>query len=61
MELTILKMLSKWVVANKEPVYTKIVYIECDEADEAMEILQQLNGKPYEVIHAFQRTRERLS
>ena len=61
MELTILKMLSKWVVANKEPVYTKIVYIECDEADEAMEILQQLNGQPYEVINAFQRTRERLS
>jgi hypothetical protein len=60
MELTILKMLSKWVVANKEPVYTKIVYIECDEADEAMAILQELNGKPYGVIDEFHRTRQRL-
>jgi hypothetical protein len=53
-------MLGKWVVANKEPVYTKIVYIECDEADEAMAILQELNGKPYGVIDEFHRTRQRL-
>jgi hypothetical protein len=60
MELTIQYLMNKWVVTNKQPVFSKIIYIECDEADEAMEILQQLNGKPYEVIDAFHRTRERL-
>ena len=60
MELTIFSFAGKWTVANKTPVYSKIVYIECDTGDEAMEILQQLNGKPYEVIDAFYKTRKRL-
>jgi hypothetical protein len=62
MELTIVKSAwSMWGVTNKHPTYSKIVFIDCDTSEEAMEILQQLNGKPYEVIHAFHRTRERLS
>ncbi len=62
MELTIVKSAwSMWGVTNKYPTYSKIVFIDCDTSEEAMEILQQLNGQPYEVINAFQRTRERLS
>jgi hypothetical protein len=61
MELTIVNSAwSKWGVTNKHPVFSKIVFIDCDTSEEAMEILQQLNGQPYEVINAFQRTRERL-
>jgi hypothetical protein len=62
MELTIVKSAwSMWGVTNKHPTYSKIVFIDCDTSEEAMEVLQQLNGKSYEVINAFQRTRERLS
>jgi hypothetical protein len=62
MELTIVKSAwSMWGVTNKHPTYSKIVFIDCDTSEEAMEILQQLNGKSYEVINAFHRTRERLS
>jgi len=62
MELTIVKSAwNMWGVTNKHPTYSKIVFIDCDTSEEAMEVLQQLNGKSYEVINAFQRTRERLS
>jgi hypothetical protein len=61
MELTIIHRVGKWIVCNTQPVYSKVVSIYCDTSEEAMEILQQLNGQPYEVINAFQRTRERLS
>jgi hypothetical protein len=60
MELTIIFMMGKWAVVNDAPMYSKVVSIYCDTSEEAMEILQQLNGQPYEVINAFQRTRERL-
>jgi len=63
MELTIQFNWGKWIVMSKHVnrlgMYS--VYIQCQSSEEAMEILQQLNGKPYEVIDAFQRTRERLS
>ena len=60
MELTIKFMLDKWIVCNTQPVYSKVISIDCDTSEEAMEILRQLNGQPYEVINAFHRTRERL-
>jgi hypothetical protein len=60
MELTIKFMHDKWLVCNTHPVYSKVIYIRCEEAEEAMELLQQLNGQPYEVLDAFQRTRRRL-
>ena len=61
MELTIVKSAwSMWGVTNKHPTYSKIVFIDCDTSEEAMELLQQLNGQPYEVLDAFQRTRRRL-
>jgi hypothetical protein len=62
MELTIQYNWGQWIVMSKEHklgMYS--VYIQCQTSDEAMEILQQLNGKPYEVIDAFHRTRDRLS
>jgi hypothetical protein len=59
MELTIIHR-GKWIVCNKQPVYSKVVSIYCDTSEEAMELLQQLNGQPYEVLDAFQRTRRRL-
>jgi hypothetical protein len=61
MELTIQYNWGQWIVCNTEPKYSKVISIQCQTSDEAMEILQQLNGKPYEVIDAFHRTRERLS
>lgn len=60
MELKIQSFLSRWVVTNKEPMFSKIIYIPCDSAAEAMNILQAFNGQPYEVIDAFHKTRERL-
>lgn len=60
MELTIQRSANYWVVMNKHPTYSKVIYMKCEEADEAMEILQQLNGQPYEVIDAFHKTRERI-
>jgi hypothetical protein len=61
MELTISFIFNRWVVCNKEPVYSKVISIDCDTSEEAMELLQQLNGQPYEVLDAFYRTRRRLS
>jgi hypothetical protein len=62
MELTIMKLqiLGGWLVTNKHPVFSKIISIWCDTFEEAMETLQQLNGQTYEVIHAFQKARQRL-
>jgi hypothetical protein len=60
MELTIKFMHDKWIVCNTQPVYSKVISIDCDTSEEAMELLQQLNGQPYEVLDAFQRTRRRL-
>jgi hypothetical protein len=60
MELTIQSTWGKWVVMNKQPTYSKIIAIVCETSEEAMEILQQLNGQPYEVIHAFHKTREKF-
>lgn len=62
MELTIVKSAwSMWGVTNKHPTYSKIVFIDCDTSEEAMEVLQQLNGKSYEVIRDFQKARDKLT
>lgn len=60
MELTIQSHMGKWAVMNKHPMYSKIIFLEFDTADEAMKLLEQLNGKPYEVIDAFCKTCKRI-
>lgn len=61
MELTIKHLLGGWLVTNAKGVFgAPYISIGCDSAEEAMNILQQLNGQPYEVIDAFHKTRERL-
>lgn len=62
MELTIKHLLGGWLVTNAKGVFgAPYISIGCDSAEEAMEILHQLNGKPYEVINAFYQTRKRLT
>jgi hypothetical protein len=62
MELKIQYTYGRWVVVPKEMTMgTDWFFITCDTSEEAMQILQQLNGQPYEVINAFHRARERLS
>jgi hypothetical protein len=60
MELTIHTFMGKWAVVNKQPPHSKIIFIECDTSEEAMEIVQQLNGQTFEVIDAFHKTCKRI-
>lgn len=63
MELTVEYNWAKWFVRNKHNgrvLGEDYVAIPCDTSEEAMEILRQLNGQPYEVIDAFYRARQKL-
>lgn len=62
-ELTIQHNWGKWIVCNihgGRVLGEGYVAIPCDTSEEAMNILQQLNGQPYEVIDAFYRARKKL-
>lgn len=59
MELTIQRSLGYWVVTGKSA--DPNVFITCVTADEAMEILQQLNGKKFEELEAFIKLRSKLN
>jgi hypothetical protein len=62
MELTIQFNWGNWIVVPKEmSMSTDWFWITCETSEEAMEILQQLNGKSYEVIHGFAEARKRLT
>jgi hypothetical protein len=58
-ELTVEFIWAKWFVRNKH-LNNQDVRIPCDTSEEAMNILEQLNGQPYEVIDAFHRARQKL-
>ena len=63
MELTIICRLGIWYVTNRLPSVQphKNVSIKCNSGDEAIEILQVLNGSPYEEIQHFAKVQNRLS
>lgn len=63
MELTVQYNWGRWIVRNKHDgkyLGADYISIPCETSEEAMNILQQLNGQPYEVIDAFYRARKKL-